>query len=65
MLDRLGVRDSRMQEAIDLVAAKRGPDGRWLLEDTFNDRFLVPIEARGRASKWVTLNALTVLRGAR
>ena len=64
VLDRLGVRDSRMQEAIDLVAAKQGPDGRWLLEDTFNDRFLVPIEARGRPGKWVTLNALTALRSA-
>ncbi len=64
VLDRLGVRDPRMQEAIDLVAAKPGPDGRWLLEDTFNGRFLVPIEARSQPSKWVTLNALTVFHSA-
>ncbi len=65
VLTRLGVRDPRLQEAFDLVAAKQGPDGRWLLDDTFNDRCLVRVEVRGRPSKWVTLNALTVLRGAR
>jgi hypothetical protein len=64
VLGRLGVRDPRMQEAVDLVASKQGPDGRWLLDDSHNDRFLVPIEVRGRPSKWVTLNALTVLRSA-
>ena len=64
VLDRLGVRDPRMQEAIDLVAAKQGPDGRWLLDDSFNDRCLVRVETRHRPSKWVTLNALTVLRSA-
>jgi hypothetical protein len=63
VLTRLGVSDPRMTEALDLVASKQCPDGRWLLEDTFNGRFLVPIESRGRPSKWVTLNALTVLRG--
>lgn len=64
VLTRLGVRDPRMQEALDLVSAKRGADGRWLLDDSFNDRFLVPVETRGRPSKWVTLNALSVLRAA-
>jgi hypothetical protein len=65
LLTRLGVHDSRMQEAFALVAAKQDADGRWLLEDTFNGRFLVPVETRGRPSKWLTLNALTVLRDAR
>jgi len=64
VLTRLGVRDPRMQEALDHVAAKQDADGRWLLEDSFNGRFLVSVESRGRPSKWVTLNALTVLRAA-
>jgi hypothetical protein len=62
ILTRLGVRDKRMQEAIDLVVAKQDDHGRWLLKDTFNDRFQVRIEIKGKPSKWVTLNALTVLK---
>jgi hypothetical protein len=62
ILTKLGVRDKRMQEAVDLVVSKQDEKGRWLLEDTFNDRFQVKIEAKGKPSKWVTLNALTLLK---
>jgi hypothetical protein len=62
ILTRLGIRDSRMQEAIDLVISRQDEQGRWLLQDTFNDRFQVRIEVKGKPSKWVTLNALTVLK---
>jgi hypothetical protein len=34
------------------------------LEQTFNDRFVVPIETKGEPSRWVTLRALDVLRAA-
>jgi len=61
ILTRLGYRDPRMQEAIDLVVSKRGKDGRWLMDKSFNHRFLVRIESDGKPSKWVTLNALNVL----
>jgi hypothetical protein len=56
--------DERAREALDLVAAKASAQGRWKLEQTFNDRFVVPIETKGEASRWVTLRALEVLRAA-
>jgi hypothetical protein len=62
ILTRLGIDDKRMQGAIDLVVSRQNELGRWLLQDTFNDRFHVRIEAKGKPSKWVTLNALTVLK---
>ena len=62
ILTALGVRDGRMQEAVDLVASKQGEDGRWKLENTYNDSLLVPIEQKGAESKWVTLRALRVLK---
>lgn len=57
----LGYRDPRMNEAFDLVETRRGPDGRWLLENSYNDRLLTPIEELGKPSKWITLNALRAL----
>ena len=61
ILTRLGYRDERMREALDLVASKADAQGRWKLQSTFNDRFVVPIEAKGEPSRWVTLRALEVL----
>ncbi len=62
ILTRLGFKDERMQEAIDLVISKQDAEGKWKLEKTFNGRFLVNIEQKGKPSKWITLNALTVLK---
>jgi hypothetical protein len=62
ILTKLGYRDERMREAIDLVVAKQDEQGRWLLENTYNGRFQVNIEQKGKPSKWVTLNALRVLK---
>jgi hypothetical protein len=62
ILTKLGCRDDRMQEAVDLVLSKHDRRGRWKLENTFNGRFQTDIEQKGRASKWVTLHALRVLK---
>lgn len=62
ILTRVGYRDPRMQEAVDLVIARQDSQARWKLQSTFNGRFLVNIERAGRPSKWVTLNALQVLK---
>jgi hypothetical protein len=62
ILARLGYRDERMREAIDLMVAKQDEQCRWLLENTYNGRFQVNIEQKGQPSKWVTLNALRVLK---
>jgi hypothetical protein len=62
ILTRLGYKDKRMQEAIDLVISKQDDQGRWKMENTFNGRFQVEIEQKGKPSKWITLNALKVLK---
>ncbi|WP_318779203.1 MULTISPECIES: hypothetical protein [unclassified Arthrobacter] len=58
-----GPADPRLAEAIDLVRAKRQPDGRWPLENTHpgavHFRFEEP---DGTPSRWNTLRALRLLR---
>ncbi len=58
----LGVRDERLRPAIDLVLSARRPDGRWLLENTFNGKMWADIDAKGAPSKWVTLRATRALK---
>ena len=62
ILTKLGYKDSRMQEAVDLVVSKQDDNGCWTLESTFNGRFLTNIESKGKPSKWITLNALRMLK---
>lgn len=64
VLTDLGYQDERMQAALDLVISKQDDQGRWNLETTFNGRFQVNIEKKGKPSKWITLNALHVLKNA-
>jgi hypothetical protein len=47
---------------VDVVVSNQGPGGRWALESTFNGRFVVDIEKKGKPSAWVTLNALRMLK---
>jgi len=63
ILTKLDYRDSRMEEALNLTVSKQDDQGRWKLESTFNGRFHVDIEQKGRPSKWITLNALKALKG--
>lgn len=62
LLTKLGYRDERMQEAMDIMISKQNDEGRWILENTFNGRFQVSMERKGKPSKWITLNALQVLK---
>jgi hypothetical protein len=68
ILTKLGYNDERMQEAVDLVVSKQDDQGRWKLESlpppqkTFYTNFSTNIEQKGSSSKWITLNALRVLR---
>jgi hypothetical protein len=62
ILTKLGVKDERMQDAVDLVLSKQDEQGRWKLENTFNGRFQTNIEDKGNISKWITLNAVKVLK---
>ena len=54
--------DPRMAEAVDVVRAKRQPDGRWLLDRIHPGRVHFALEGRvGEPSRWNTLRALRVL----
>jgi hypothetical protein len=63
IMTKLGYHDNRMQEAVDLVVSKQDSEGRWNMENSFNDRFHVSIEQNGKPSKWITMNALKMLKG--
>jgi hypothetical protein len=62
ILTKLGCKDDRMHETVDLVISKQDASGRWKLENTFNGRFQTDIERKNENSKWVTLNVLKVLK---
>jgi hypothetical protein len=62
VLARLGYKDDRMQNALDLVTSKQDERGRWKLEAAFTGRYRVNIEQVGKPSKWITLNALRILK---
>ena len=65
VLARLGYGDDeRFQTLLPLVLAKQDELGRWPLEHDGNWRGqgLVAVEQMGQPSKWVTLNALRVLK---
>jgi len=62
VLTKLGVKDKRMQRAVDLVLSKQDDSGRWKLENTFNGKMWVDIEEKGKPSKWITLKATRVLK---
>jgi len=62
ILTGLGYKDDRMKEAVNLVIAKQDRQGRWKLENSYNDRFHVNIERKGKQSKWITFKALEALK---
>jgi hypothetical protein len=59
----LNINDSRMQNAIDIIVSKQNENGKWNLENTFNGRFQIDIEAKGKPSKWITYRSMKVLKG--
>lgn len=62
ILTQSGYKDPRMQEAVDVLVSKRNRFGKWLMENSFNGRMRKNIEVKGKESKWITLNALRVIR---
>jgi len=55
-------RDPRLDHAFQFILSKQNQQGRWLMERSLNGKTLVDIEAKGKASKWITLRALRVLK---
>jgi len=54
--------DERLIDAIEVLIKKRRSDGTWLLEGAPTGRMQANIENVGKPSKWITLNALRVLK---
>jgi hypothetical protein len=55
-----------MREAIGILESRRQPDGRWLLEQSYDESLSFPFYERvGEPSRWNTLRALRVLRSYR
>jgi hypothetical protein len=56
-------RDSRMDAGLALIKSRRTDDGRWLLENSHEEEWILDMgEAEGQPSRWVSLQALRVLR---
>ena len=63
ILVKLGyVNDERLSDAVSVLIQKRGKSGAWLLEAAPAGRMQTNIETVGKPSKWITLNALKVLK---
>ena len=56
--------DSRLRHALELLLDKQDELGRWKMAHSYNGKTWVDIEQKGKPSKWVTLRALRVLKGA-
>ncbi|MDM7853775.1 hypothetical protein [Cellulomonas alba] len=55
--------DPRLAEAVEVVRRRRTPDGVWLLDRTPRGRVWFDVdEGVGRPSRWLTLDAMRVLR---
>jgi hypothetical protein len=62
ILLQLGIKDDRMNDTVKQIVSKQDSAGKWKLENTFNEKFHVAIEAKGKPSKWITLRALKVIK---
>jgi hypothetical protein len=63
ILTALGIQDSRMDDAINIVIEKQDDMGRWKAENTYNsERLVIPIGQKDEQSKWITLRAMRVLK---
>jgi hypothetical protein len=54
--------DPRLQDAIELVHARRQSDGMWPFAKGYPGKVFFELEKAGEASRWNTLRALRVLR---
>ena len=54
--------DKRIDDALEILLQKQDADGRWILESTPSGRMQTNLEQKGKPSKWITLNALKVIK---
>jgi hypothetical protein len=63
VVTRLGyAKDERINDALELLLKKQNSEGKWILESTPSGRMQTDLEKKGKPSKWVTLNALKVIK---
>jgi hypothetical protein len=63
ILTGLGIKDSRMDDAVNIVLKKQDDMGRWRMENTYcSDRLLIPMVQKDEQSKWITLRAIRILK---
>jgi len=55
-------RDERIEDALEVLLKKQNSEGKWILESTPSGRMQTDLEKRGKPSKWLTLNALRVIK---
>jgi hypothetical protein len=56
--------DPRLRRALDWIVGIRDGQGRWKLGNSLNGKMWIDIERRGKPSKWVTLRAMRIFKGA-
>lgn len=54
--------DERVDDALEILLQKQSDDGRWTLESTPTGRMQTNLEQKGKPSRWITLNALRVIK---
>nr|MDO8080502.1 nitrogen fixation protein NifH [Candidatus Freyarchaeota archaeon] len=57
----LGVKDHRMNDAVELLKSKQLGNGRWKLDSIVSNMY-TKIEEKGKESKWATYRALNALK---
>jgi hypothetical protein len=57
-------KDPWLSNALQLILSKQDDQGRWVLENSLDGKMWADIEEKRRPSKWITLRALRVLKGA-
>jgi len=63
VVTRLGyAKDRRIDDAFEILLQKQNMDGKWILESTQSGKMQTNLEQKGKPSKWVTLNALRVIK---
>jgi hypothetical protein len=55
-------RDSRLEDAMDIVRQGQSRDGRWPLQNVYRGKAYFELERLGSPSRWNTLRALRVLK---
>jgi hypothetical protein len=62
LLVELGIRDERMEDALERIVSKQNEKGQWNLESSLNGKFWTNVERKAMPSKWITCRALKVLK---